>query len=53
MKRTDQIELAKNLIQYLQDYDELAKVQRKLKIENVNQKVDELARFVKENAGEL
>ena len=53
MKSKEQIEMAQQIIANAQDYVELAKVQRKLKIENVNQKVDELARFVKENTGEL
>lgn len=53
MKNKEQIELAQNLIANLQDYVELAKVQKKLKVENVDKQIDNLTQFVKENSEKL
>ena len=53
MKEKEQIELAQEIIANAQDYIELAKVQRKLKVENVDQQIDNVTEFIKNNAKEL
>ena len=53
MKSKEQIEIAQQIIANIQDYVELAKVQRKLKVENVEQQIDNVADFIKINAKEL
>lgn len=50
MKNKEQIELAQKIIANAQDYVELAKVQRKLKVENVEQQIDNVSDFIKTNA---
>ena len=49
MKNKEQIELAQKIIANTQDYIELAKVQRKLKVENVDQQLDNVTNFIKNN----
>ena len=49
MKNKEQIELAQKIIANAQDYVELAKVQRKLKVENVEQQIDNVSDFIKTN----
>ncbi len=53
MKEKEQIELAQEIIANAQDYIELAKVQRKLKVENVDQQIDNVTEFIKNNVKEL
>lgn len=53
MKSKEQVEMAQQIIANAQDYVELAKVQRKLKIENVEQQIDNVTDFIKTNAKEL
>ena len=53
MKGKEQIEMAQQIIANAQDYVELAKVQRKLKVENVEQQIDNVTDFIKTNAKEL
>ena len=53
MKSKEQIEIAQQIIVNAQDYVELAKVQRKLKVENVEQQIDNVTDFIKTNAKEL
>lgn len=53
MKNKEQIEMAQQIIANAQDYVELAKVQRKLKVENVEQQIDNVTDFIKTNAKEL
>ena len=53
MKDKEQIELAQEIIANAQDYIELAKVQRKLKVENVDQQIDNVTEFIKNNVKEL
>lgn len=53
MKNKEQIEMAQQIIANAQDYIELAKVQRKLKVENVEQQIDNVSDFIKTNAKEL
>ena len=53
MKEKEQIELAQEIIANAQDYIELAKVQRKLKVENVDQQIDNITSFIKNNVKEL
>lgn len=53
MKNKEQIELAQKIIANSQDYVELAKVQRKLKVENVDQQLENVTDFIKTNAKEL
>ena len=53
MKNKEQIEMAQQIIANAQDYIELAKVQRKLKVENVDQQIDNVTDFIKTNAKEL
>lgn len=53
MKSKEQIEMAQQIIANAQDYVELAKVQRKLKVENVEQQIDNVTDFIKTNAKEL
>ena len=53
MKEKEQIELAQEIIANAQDYMELAKVQRKLKVENVDQQIDNVTSFIKNNVKEL
>lgn len=53
MKEKEQIELAQEIIANVQDYIELAKVQRKLKVENVDQQIDNVTEFIKNNVKEL
>lgn len=50
---TTNIEIAQQLINNLQDYIELTKVQRKLKVENVEQQIGNIVEFVKANIKEL
>ena len=53
MKSKEQVEMAQQIIANAQDYVELAKVQRKLKVENVGQQIDNVTDFIKTNAKEL
>ena len=53
MKNKEQIELAQQIIANTQDYIELAKIQKKLKVENVDQQIDNVAEFIKNNVKEL
>lgn len=53
MKSKEQIEMAQQIIANAQDYVELAKVQRKLKVENVEQQIYNVTDFIKTNAKEL
>ena len=53
MKGKEQVEMAQQIIANAQDYVELAKVQRKLKVENVEQQIDNVTDFIKTNAKEL
>lgn len=53
MKNKEQIEMAQQIIANAQDYIELAKVQKKLKTENVDQQIDNVTDFIKTNAKEL
>ena len=53
MKNKEQIEMAQQIIANAQDYVELAKVQRKLKVENVDQQLDNVTNFIKANVKEL
>lgn len=53
MKTKEQIELAQTIIANLQDYVELAKVQKKLKVENVEQQLDDVTEFVANNVEKL
>lgn len=53
MKNKEQIQIAQQIIANTQDYVELAKVQRKLKVENVEQQIDNVSDFIKTNAKEL
>lgn len=53
MKSKEQVEVAQQIIANAQDYVELAKVQRKLKVENVEQQIDNVTDFIKTNAKEL
>lgn len=49
MKNKAQIALAQQIIANAQDYVELAKVQRKLKVENVDTQIDNVTDFIKNN----
>ena len=53
MKNKEQIEMAQQIIANAQDYVELAKVQRKLKVENVDQQRENVTNFIKSNVKEL
>lgn len=53
MKNKEQIEIAQQIIANAQDYVELAKVQRKLKVENVDQQLENVTNFIKANVKEL
>ena len=53
MKNKEQIEMAQQIISNAQDYVELAKVQRKLKVENVDQQLENVTNFIKSNVKEL
>ena len=53
MKNKEQIEMAQQIIANAQDYIELAKVQRKLKVENVEQQIDNVTDFIKASVKEL
>lgn len=53
MKNKEQIEIAQQIIANAQDYVELAKVQRKLKVENVDQQLENVTNFIKSNVKEL
>lgn len=53
MKNKEQIEMAQQIIANAQDYIELAKVQRKLKVENVDQQLENVTDFIKTNVKEL
>lgn len=53
MKNKEQIEMAQQIIANTQDYIELAKVQRKLKVENVEQQLENVTEFIKTNIKEL
>lgn len=52
-KTKEQIELAQTLIENLQDYVELAKVQKKLKVESVDTQLQNVTEFVQNNTEEL
>lgn len=52
-KSKEQIELAQTLIANLQDYVELAKVQKKLKTQSVDKQLDAVTDFVQNNVEEL
>jgi hypothetical protein len=52
-KSKEQIELAQTLIANLQDYVELAKVQKKLKVESVDTQLQNVTEFVQNNTEEL
>ena len=52
-KSKQQIELAQTLIANLQDYVELAKVQKKLKVESVSTQLQNVTEFVQNNVEEL
>lgn len=52
-KSKEQIELAQTLIANLQDYVELAKVQKKLKVESVSTQLQNVTEFVQNNTEEL
>lgn len=53
MKNKEQIEMAQQIIANTQDYIELAKVKRKLKVENVDQQIENVTNFIKANVEEL
>lgn len=53
MKNKEQIEMAQQIIANAQDYIELAKVQRKLKVENVEQQINNVTDFIKASVKEL
>lgn len=53
MKNKEQIEMAQQIIANAQDYVELAKVQRKLKVENVDKQLENVTLFIKVNVEEL
>ena len=53
MKNKEQIEMAQQIIANAQDYVELAKMQRKLKVENVDQQLENVTNFIKANVKEL
>ena len=53
MKNKEQIKMAQQIIANAQDYVELAKVQRKLKVENVDQQLENVTNFIKSNVKEL
>ena len=53
MKSKEQIELAQKIIANTQDYIELAKVQRKLKVENVDNQIENITNFINKNVGAL
>ena len=53
MKNKEQIEMAQQIIANTQDYVELAKVQRKLKVENVDKQLENVTLFIKVNVEEL
>ena len=52
-KSKQQIELAQTLIANLQDYVELAKVQKKLKTQSVAKQLEAVTDFVQNNVEEL
>ena len=52
-KSKEQIELAQTLIANLQDYVELAKVQKKLKTQSVDKQLEAVTDFVQNNVEEL
>lgn len=52
-KSKEQIELAQTLIANLQDYVELAKVQKKFKVESVSTQLQNVTEFVQNNTEEL
>lgn len=53
MKTKEQIEFAQEIIANLQDYVELAKVQKKLKVKNVDEQLESITQFVQENVERL
>ena len=53
MKEKEQIEMAQTLIANLQDYVELAKVQKKLKVTSVDKQINNVTDFIKNNVEEL
>lgn len=57
MKTKEQIELAQDLIKDLQDYTELAKVEKKLKLdknkESTNRLIADLVEEINDSVGEL
>lgn len=53
MKDKCKIIIARKIIQNLQDYIELVKVEKKLKIENVEQQLKNVVEFINKNVGEL
>ena len=52
-KSKEQIELAQELINNLQDYVELSKVQKKLKVEDVSAQIQNVTEFIQNNVEEL
>lgn len=52
-KSKEQIELAQELINNLQDYVELSKVQKKLKVEDVSTQIQNVTEFIQNNVEEL
>ena len=53
MKDKCKIIIARKIIQNLQDYIELVKAEKKLKIENVEQQINNVTDFIKNNVKEL
>ena len=53
MKNKEQIELAQVLIANLQDYIELAKVEKKLKTESVESQIKNVTEYVVNNVEKL
>ena len=53
MKTKEQIQMAQKIIANTQDYIELAKVHRKLKVESVEKQLDNVTEFIKGNVEEL
>lgn len=53
MKTKEQIEMAQQIIANAQDYIELAKVQKKLKVASVERQLDGVTEFIKNNVEEL
>lgn len=49
MKEKTQIELAEKMVDYLNDYIVLAKIEKKLKVENVEEQLNNVTDFIHEN----